>query len=165
MEGIRLSSNGDAHEEDDTGDVVTRTFAVMLAELEDTATELTNRQAELSRELADVDAQLDRVEAVRSAMVGHRKPSAPRTPGGRRRSSGEGRKETASQRRVAKVLAWARHREANGQPEFMGADMAEMLEVNVQGVGPVLAGMVRRKELTVREDGHAKRFYSVAKEA
>lgn len=142
--------------DDDNPSTLDRTFAVMLTELEDAATTLTNRQNVLARQLAEVDAELDRVEAVRAAMVGQRKPLAPRQTR-RHRASTEGRKETASQRRVDRIMTWAKARDG----EFTGADVAAMLEVNVQGVGPVLAGMVRREELQVREDGHARRFYSV----
>lgn len=146
-------------DEDNNGtDPLGRTLAPMLAELEDEHTRLVNRQQEVARQLADIDAQIERIETIRAAMVGHRKPSAPR----RKPSSTEGRKQTASARRVERVLDWVRTRTANGEPEFKGADMAEFLEVNVQGVGPILAGMVRRGELTVREDGHANRFYSLA---
>jgi hypothetical protein len=129
----------------------------MLAELEDEATRLTQRQNDLVKQLADVDAQLERIESIRSAMVGHRTPRAPR----RAPASTEGRKDGRSQRRVERILQWAREREAAGQSEFQGRDVATFLEVNVQGVGPILAGMRRRGQVNVREDGHANRFYSL----
>lgn len=139
-------ANGDRPD----NDVVGRTFAGMLGELEDVATTLTNRQAALARELADVEAELHRVEAVRAAMAGaplRRKATAKR--------SGSMTKDVRE--RVDKTLAWAREREG----EFTGSDVAEFLGTEVQGVGPMLAGMARREELSVRTEGK-RRFYSVA---
>jgi hypothetical protein len=142
--------------DDENPSTLDRTFDVMLAELEDAATTLTNRQAELAREMADVDAELERVEAVRAAMVGQRKP-ARRRPA---TSPSTSHARTPAHERVERILAWARER-TNGEREFVGADVADMLGVGTQGVGPVLAGMHRRGELERREDDTGRKFYWV----
>jgi hypothetical protein len=131
---------------------VTNTFAGMLGEVEDLATKLTLRVDELTRELQSAQSELERVERVRTAMIGGpvRKKATPRD--GRSRA-----KQEAAAERASKVLAWAKDR-----GEWGGHEAAEFLDMPNQGVGPVLAGMVRREELTVREDDDGKRLYAVA---
>jgi hypothetical protein len=137
--------------------VLSRRFAPMLADLEDLATELTQRQSQLARELAEVEDELERVEKVRSIMAGGSDNRS--TPKGRGRSTSvRVRERTRTTHRVERILAWARERGG----EFTGREVAEFLDVNVQSVGPILAGMVRRGEATFREDGHAHRFYTPA---
>jgi DNA-binding MarR family transcriptional regulator len=61
--------------------------------------------------------------------------------------------------RVEAVTTWARERGG----EFTGAEAAEALGMKQQGVGPVLAGMVRRGEATVRDDtASGRRVYTLA---
>lgn len=139
--------------DDGVSNIVARRFAPMLSELEDAATELTQRQSELARELSEVETELEKIEHVRSIMVGGNRS----TPKGRGRSTAaRTRDRERTNRRVERILEWA---EARGG-EFQGGDVAEFLDVNVQAVGPILAGMVRRGEATVREDGHAHRHYA-----
>jgi hypothetical protein len=134
------------------GPELARVFAPMLSELEDHATRLTQRQAELARELAAVDEELARVESVRAAMVG-RNPRRPTS------TSREARKVSKKSARVEAVTTWARERGG----EFTGAEAAEALGMKQQGVGPVLAGMVRRGEATVRDDtASGRRVYTLA---
>lgn len=122
-----------------------RTFAVMLAELEDAETALTQRQAALARQLDDVSSELDRLANVKAAMLG--KPTKKvRTT--RAEPSKAGPTTPAAQEKVRAIIGLARERD--GEP-FTGAQAAERLGINAQGVGPVLAGMVRRGELA-RED-------------
>jgi cell pole-organizing protein PopZ len=131
---------------------VSRTFAGMLSELEDVATRLTVRQAALAKELAEVDEELRRIEAVRAAMTGRNayRPSS---------ASREGRKRASQAARVEKITEWARERGG----EFTGREAAQVLGMSHQGVGPIMAGMVRRGEATARDDtASGQRFYSVA---
>lgn len=130
---------------------VSRTFAGMLGELEDVATGLAQRQAALARELADVEDELRRVEAVRAAMTG--KPRRVPVSGTPRKAQRSARQDD----RVKKITAWARER---GE-EFRGQDAAPVVGMEPRGVGPILAGMARRGELNVREDGRGHRFYTV----
>lgn len=132
-------------------DEVSRSFAGYLGELEDLATTLTQRQAALARELAEVDDELRRIEAVRAAMTG--KPRRMPVSGASRNSQRAGR----SNARTEKIREWARGRE-----EFTGHDVAQLLNMETRGVGPILAGMARRGELTVREDSSNHRYYTIA---
>lgn len=146
---------------DDGGPTSTldRTFAVMLGELEDAETDLTQRQAALARELADVEAELQRLAAVKSAMLGTRRRSAgagsarPRnvrnvdTPAKNRRGAG-------AEAKAQRVLAWA----ATLDDGFRPHDASEMLGSSVKGVASLLIGMVRRGEL-VRSGGPGKYRY------
>lgn len=129
---------------------VERTFAGMLSELEDVATRLTVRQSELAKELSEVEAELHRVETVRAAMAGKSKP-VPKY------------KANASKgaEKVARITAWAKDRDG----EWTSTDAGEALGVSAQGLGPVLAGMVRRGEAKVREvedDAGKRRLYTLA---
>jgi hypothetical protein len=134
------------------GPQLSRVFAPMLSELEDHATRLTTRQAELARELAAVDEELARVESVRAAMVGKN----PRRPSSTAREARKGSKKTA---RVEAITTWARERGG----EFTGIEVAEVLGMTHQGIGPILAGMARRGELTVRDDtATGRRVYALA---
>lgn len=125
-------------------------FAGMLGELEDVAMELTARQSALAKELEDVSAELDRVEAVRAAMTGKttKKPT-------RRRSYGSGGYQLTDEAkaRVEKITEWAKDR-----GEFQGGDAAEAIGMNPQRIGPIIAGMVRRGELTANGAGKARRY-------
>lgn len=124
---------------------VSRTFAGFLSELEDVATRLTVRQAELASELAAVEAELSRIETARATLADKR----PRNrPGSDRR-----RNQTASDR-VRRIAAYAR--EQGGVFTARGA--ADALGITTHSVGPVLAGMVKRGEATVREDGDGRRY-------
>lgn len=145
------ATNGDRPANHD--DVVGRTFAAMLGELEDVATALTQRQSELARELSDVEAELHRVEAVRAAMASGGTAKAKRT--GPPSAGYKPAPEVVE--KMERTLTWARER---GE-EFTGNDAAEFLGVNPQGVGPMLAGMARRGHLAVRKVG-SSRLYSVA---
>lgn len=135
---------------------IDRKFAVMLAELEDTATELTARLSKLHKEAEAVEAELQRVEGVRTAMLGRptRRKPGPKpttTPGTRERKS------TAAADRVERIKEYAR---ANGGT-FTGRAAAEEIGMAFQGVGPVLAGMVRRGEATVEESDEGPRVYTL----
>lgn len=129
-------------------------FAGILSELEDVATKLTTREAELARELADVQAELHRIESVRAAMVGEPRRGRERGRTGSR--SGGYKPSKEAQAKIKRVQGFAAERE-----EFAGSEVAELLGVNSQGVGPLLAGMVRRGELTVRTDA-GRRVYTAA---
>jgi hypothetical protein len=130
---------------------VSATFAGMLSELEDVATRLTVRHAELARQLADVEAELRKVEKVRAAMADK---SPARTV---RSGSGTKKDREHAKARVATVIRYAK---ANGG-SFTAAQAAEAIGTEPRGVGPILAGMVRRGEVTVREDADGRRIYSV----
>lgn len=130
---------------------VERTFAGMLSELEDVATRLTVREHELARELQEVQAELQRVETVRTAMTG--KAAKPKVPAYKAQASRGAEK-------VAKIKEWAKDRDG----EWTTADAGEALGLSAQGLGPVLAGMVRRNEARVREvedDGGTRRLYAL----
>lgn len=153
LRGIRMADN-------DTSELG-RVFAPMLSELEDHATRLTARQAELARELAGVDAELRKVEAVRAAMAGKRGPGRPKKgdSGYPTTRAGGGYVAPKARERAAKLLAYARERGG----EFTGREAADALGLTWQGIGPTLAGMARRGELTVRDDPDAHgRVYALA---
>jgi len=122
------------------GPELSRVFAPMLSELEDHATRLTARQAELARELAGVDEELARVEAVRAAMLGKvaRGPSRPRT-----KAPGESASAKLSRERGETIMRWARQTNAG---EFTVADVAEGTGFPTMGVGPTLSAMTERGE-------------------
>jgi hypothetical protein len=117
-------------------------FAGMLGELEDAETKLVTRQAELARELADVEGELAKLAAVREAMMG--KPV-------RKKAASAGAKDKA-----AAIAAWA-----TDKGTFTAGQAADALEIKRQGIGPVLAGMIRRGEATV-DDSNGERVYSLA---
>lgn len=144
MTGENNGTGDDAGERSDTD----RTFAVMLGEVEDLYTRLTVRAGELTKEHNEVQAELERVEVVRAAMLGKAKPA---------RKGGGARPGVANANDKSKAIAeWARER-----GDFTGKDAAEFLGIKTQGVGPVLAGMVRRGEATVREED-GSRIYTLA---
>lgn len=120
----------------------------MLAELEDEYTRLAGEHDRLIQEAERVAVELERVEAVRAAMMGKPKPSPRRAAKGAPTSKGT-REEAAAQsrERVERIRAFAR---ANGG-SFTGRQAADAIGMAFQGVGPVLAGMVRRGEATVAE--------------
>jgi|1185.fasta_scaffold01888_4 hypothetical protein len=130
----------------DTTDLERR-FAVMLAELEDEATRLVQRHAALLREAGEVETELQRVEGVRSAILGKppRRKSATAAPSST--ATVRERDKAASNERVANIKNYAR---ANGG-KFIGREAADHIGMAFQGIGPVLAGMVRRGEATVEE--------------
>jgi hypothetical protein len=135
-------------------DNVSRTFAGMAGELEDLADKLTTRQVALAKELAAVDDELQRVESVRAAMFG-KNPKRPSS------AAREPRKEAKKNARVERIIEWARER----NDEFTGKEAADVLGMPYQGIGPVLAGMARRGELSVRDDmASGLRVYSLAGE-
>lgn len=129
---------------------VSRTFAGMLGDLEDMATELIERQSALARELDGVSAELERVEAVRAAMMG--KPA--KKPVRRAYGSGATYKlSDEAKERVERIKAWAKDRDG-----FRGGEAASVLDVPPQRVGPILAGMVRRGELIADGKGNGRRY-------
>jgi hypothetical protein len=132
------------------GPDLSRVFAPMLSELEDHATRLTQRQAELARELAGVDEELARVEAVRAAMVGK---ATTRGPGRPRKASESGSAKQSRERGEA-ILAWAGRHDAG---EFTVADVAEGTGFPTMGIGPTLAAMAQRGEV-VRAGENPKRY-------
>jgi hypothetical protein len=152
--GIGMAgNNGPDRESSD----VERTFAGILSELEDVATALTVRQTELARELGEVESELHRIEAVRSAMTGGKPAKKPRAGGREKRPTME--------ERSAQIIAWARER----GDDFTVTEAAQFLGMKNQGIGPILAGMAKRGELAVREsaddlntNGTPLRIYSVA---
>jgi hypothetical protein len=146
----------DATNSDSDAPELARVFAPMLSELEDHATRLTARQAEIARELAAVDEELARVESVRAAMLGKRGPGRPRGSGSGQPSPGAiANKQTRE--RAAMVMDYARAHAG----EFSGRAVADHLGMKWQGIGPTLAGMARRGELDVRDDEGGQRLYSL----
>src|SRR4051794_6265451 len=136
-------STDDDRDVDATG--LDRTFAVMLAELEDTETGLTQRQADLARQLADVDAELERIARVKAAMLG--KPTRRVPASGARTAAGHKRYGEAAARieeNIRRVIEFAQGR--NGD-SFTAGEVADELGLSRQGIGPMLLGMVRRGEL------------------
>jgi hypothetical protein len=103
--------------------------------------------------LDDVSAELERVENVRAAMTGKRpKKASGRRPYGS--GGGSGYKPSAENlARVEKIKAWA-----EGRGEFRGGDIADVIGVSPQRVGPILAGMVRRGELAANGAGKDRRY-------
>jgi hypothetical protein len=146
-------------EEHEEGSSLDRTFAGMLAELEDEATRLTQKHDALVREADAVAGELERVEAVRAAMLGKPKPArrgrpkaAPATP------ADPINQDAARRERLEAVREFARS--VGGT--FTGKDAADALGLPYQGLGPMLAGMVRRGEATVtgpNQDG--QRVYTL----
>lgn len=138
-----------------------RVFAPMLSELEDHATRLTTRQAELLRELNGVNEELERVESVRAAMLGKRgpgRPKKPTTPVGVSGTTATGTSAKQTRERAERVMAYARE---HGR-EFTAREASGPLGVSYQGLGPTLAGMVRKGQLEVREDPNSRtNFYSL----
>ena len=139
---------------------VDRTFAVMLAEIEDMATALTKQHDAALKEAERIGAELERVEGVRTAMLGKNRRNKP-GPKPAALSSANGltkreRDAAASVERVRKITDYA----AGNGGKFTGREAADAIGIAFQGAGPVLSGMVRRGEATVEEiDG--VRVYTV----
>jgi hypothetical protein len=145
-------------DDDEQTSSLDRTFAGMLAELEDEATRLTQRHDALLRQADEVAAELERVEAVRAAMVGKPKPARRGRPKAAP-AAAPTTKGIQGQERVRRITAYARDHGGT----FTGRDAAEAIGVPYQGIGPVLAGMVRRGEVTVAEpEGDGPRVYTLA---
>lgn len=115
-----------------------RRFAGMLGELEDAETALVTRQAELSRELAKVDGELDRLTKVKAAMLGGDRPKA-------RRSRSGGRARQRADENRDRIMAWVGALE-NGH-RFTASEVAEAVGMSTQGMGPILAGLARGGEI------------------
>jgi hypothetical protein len=116
-------------------DAVDRRLAGVLSELEDVAVDLTNKETKLAKELQEVQAELDKIHRVRAAIMGRpdAKPRPTRT-----------RSDTRANR--DKVTAFVAAL-SNGA-KFSARDLAEAIDVDLRGVGPILAGMVRRGDVT-----------------
>jgi hypothetical protein len=136
-----------ADNNDEPGGEVARTFAGFLSELEDVATRLTMRQSELAGQLAEVEAELARIDAARTAMA--KQPGRP----GRRAE-----RQATTGARARAIAKWARERGG----EFTAREAANAAGTTPNRVGPVLAGMLRRGEATVREDDNGRRRYTLA---
>jgi len=125
-----------------------RRLAGILSELEDAEVALTHRQSELAKELAGVDAELEKLQAVKAAI--HGKP-APVSSASRVRNP---RSKTEENR--AKVQAYVAGLD-NGR-SFAARELADAIDVTYQGIGPILSGMVRRGEIVeadeATEQGH-----------
>lgn len=137
-----------------------RAFAGMLAELEDEATRLTKRHDALLKEAAEVESELQRVEGVRSAILG--KPPRRNKPGPKPSATTTVRERdsAAVAERVQRVKDYAR---ANGG-KMTGRAAADSMGVPFQGMGPLLAGMVRRGEMTVEAPEDGPRVYTLVGE-
>lgn len=126
----------------------------MLAELEEEGVRVAMEHDAAVRKADALAAELERIDAVRTAMVGRpvktKRAAAKAAPVAQPEASAE---------RVRKILEYAR---GNGG-DFTGRDAAEAVGMRYQGIGPVLAGMVRRGEVTVAEseDDGGPRVYSV----
>lgn len=124
------------------------TLAGLLGGLDDHEMRLLSRQTELTEELRSVEEELGRITAVREAALG--KPKA--KPKAKRASGASGYTPSAETiERRERILAFL-----NGDPQ-KGGDIAEHLGVNAQGVGPILAGMVRAGSIDRLEDGRYER--------
>lgn len=138
-----------------------RTFAPMLAELEDKEMELVNRQNTVARELESISAELERLASVKAAMLGQavrptkRRRGGASTPGP---SPKAGSVRTEKQQRQERVLAWAREQ---AEP-FSGSDVSEALDLPLNGTGPVLAAMARAGLLRGDRNDAGHRVYVVA---
>lgn len=149
-QGQEQARNGNG--EDEATAPLERTFAVMLAELEDTETELTLKQSELARELQGVNEQLDRVATVKRAMLG---PKVGRPKG----NAGSKNPTETSKQNKDKARKYAKQR---GAEWWTPADMATAYGMPKMGVGPILAPLVNDGELERRErreDGRMVREY------
>lgn len=87
--------------------------------------------------------QAARLTALADILDGARNNGASKKRSRVRRASGLDRRG----QRAEQVMAWARERGG----EFVGAEAAAALGVTSQGIGPFLAAMARRGELTVRD--------------
>lgn len=112
-----------------------RRLAGVLSELEDAEVDLTNKEARLAKDLAEVQDELERLQQVKAVI--HRKPK-PALWGS----------ESAQRReRIEKVKAWIAALD-NGRT-FTGRELAESVDgVTTQGIGPVLAGLMRHGVVT-----------------
>lgn len=134
-------------EEDDDRDErqpLSRRLAGMLSELEDAEVALTAEQADLSRRLATVNAELDRLAKVKRTILGEpAKKASTRRPAGTAPTSSP---KTTENRR--KVVEWIDGRQNGGGP-FTGGDVARGIGVDSRGLGPILKGLEVRGILEV----------------
>jgi hypothetical protein len=153
--GIRLSTEDESEPTTD----VDRTFAVMLAEIEDMATALTKQHDAALKEAERIGVELERVEGVRTAMLGKSRRNKPGPKSGVSSAAGLTKRErdaAASAERVRKIIDYA----AGNGGKFTGREAADAIGIAFQGAGPVLSGMVRRGEATVA-DVDGVRVYTV----
>jgi hypothetical protein len=121
-----------------------RTFAPMLSELEDAEVKLVAEHAKAVAEVRRLDAELGRLQKVKSMMLGEPKAkraasSTTRRPSAQRGDTPEGREQAARNReRVVEYITTLQ-----GGAHFTAADLSKALDLPPQGLGPILSGMER----------------------
>jgi hypothetical protein len=121
-------------------DTVDRKLAGVLSELEDVATELTQKETKLAKELQAVQTELERINNVRAAIMGSPPPQR------RQPYAGNASKTRQNREKVGAFVAAL----SNGQT-FSARQLAEAIDVDLRGVGPILSGMVRRGDVRQAE--------------
>lgn len=135
-----IEAKGESAMADDTLEPLERRLAGVLSELEDAEVELTNKEHKIAKQLQEIQGELDRLRSVKAAILG-KPPSSAARPYTRSRSQRKESKEKID----AFVSALS-----NGQ-KFSARDLSETIDTDMRGVGPILAGMVRRGEVTEAE--------------
>lgn len=124
-----------------------RRLAGMLSELEDAEVALTAEQSDLSKRLAIVNGELDRIAKVKRTVLGEDRPRGrPRStsaPG--ERPTPRVTAKTRENRRL--VLEWLAQ-SADGQ-HFTAKDAARGTGIPPQGLGPILVGLETRRLVQV----------------
>lgn len=140
---------------------LTRTFAPMLAELEDAEVKLTADAHRLARELEAVSQGIEHIQTVKAAMLGA--PAAPTngtTPPrrGKKRNALDPDSRAGHMRaKRDRIMAWARERDT----PFKAVDVAEALELPRGGVGPICTGLAQNGLLELIEAEDGGRMYRV----
>lgn len=127
-----------------------RTFAGLLSDLEDEEVRLTGRQSELSKELREVEAELDRIAAVKRAIHGKTPPTS-RPPKAKGRARGQLADEF-----VAGLASGG---------TFTARELADHLDADGRGVGPIVSRLVREGTITVVEGEESSTGYRVYRRA
>jgi hypothetical protein len=112
-------------------EIVKRASAGALSTLEDAEVALATRQAALSRELHDVNAELDRLAKVKRLLLGEPAPKRGSRP----------KKPSDTEANRDRVTTWLADRD-NG--EFSAGDIVEATGLNSHGLGPILSSLERR---------------------
>lgn len=127
--------------DDNTLEPLERRLAGVLSELEDAEVELTNKEHKLAKELRDTQGELERLQSVKAAILGKPTPTTARQP-----FAGVQAKTKQNREKVTAFVAGL----SNGAT-FSARDLAGAIDADLRGVGPILAGMVRRGDVRQAE--------------
>lgn len=136
-----------------------RTFAGLLSDLEDEEVRLAGEQSRLSKELQEVEGELERIAAVKRAIHGGASPQAPkRAPRPYTRTDRE-RAQGRHEQAMAFVSA------LDNGATFDARALSEHLGTDGRGVGPLVGRMVREGVIEIVEGEESSTGHRVYRRA